>query len=141
MYWHEEFSKFEAISADHPVSLGYRVFLLTDCTLVSENARLTKRQTNLLHWNEPDERTEAPLYCGMHAVWDKFHAVGVFISGTYGGKSISPRRFIELLTHECSHAVDFFFERAAVNVVHTEIRAYYLDWMVGKLTHSIPLFD
>lgn len=46
--------------------------------------------------------------------------------------TLSARRVIELIAHESSHMVDTWFTRAAI-VPCTELRAYYLDWLVGKI--------
>jgi hypothetical protein len=49
-------------------------------------------------------------------------------------------RTIELVVHECSHVVDAMFEATGV-VACTEMRAYHLDWMVGKFISKMGLLD
>jgi hypothetical protein len=42
-------------------------------------------------------------------------------------------RLAELVSHETSHLTDEFFAQCNIQYLHTEVRAYYLDWMVGKI--------
>jgi hypothetical protein len=39
---------------------------------------------------------------------------------------------ISVIAHEISHILDFMFERAMIDSVHTELRAYYLDFFLAK---------
>lgn len=47
-------------------------------------------------------------------------------------------RLIELVVHESSHFVDGMFERTHVKAC-TELRAYYHDWVVGKIIANFNL--
>jgi len=48
-------------------------------------------------------------------------------------------RLIELVTHEVSHYVDELFAQCGIQYLHTEVRAYYMDWIVGKVLRHFKL--
>lgn len=111
------------VGVDHPLSQGRRVILLTAC-----------------RWVEEEMRTPEALMDKLIGPWegrclrfDEDQRIYIMI-----GHQVSKVRFIELATHECSHAVDYFFETCDLERPCTELRAYYLDWIVGKLFHHVP---
>lgn len=118
-------------STDHPLSLGYTIFLITNSTLACEEDRATEEMWKHLH------QEESPT-SGMHAVWDNRKIIAVVINGFERDRPVPMGRIVELITHEVSHLVDGMFERAHVSKIDTEVRAYYTDWLVGKALHSFP---
>lgn len=117
-----------AANGDWPLSLGYRVYLLSDHPLVREKHRMTP---------ENFARLEVPSFGNAwHVVWDVPQVVGIVIPARDNCDMI---RFIELVVHEVSHAVDGFLERSFVAQVDTELRAYMNDWMVGKILSMTAL--
>lgn len=126
----------EVISTNHPISLGWSVKLCTDGKLAKSKFR-SKRGYKYLckHF----ERSR-----GMHITFPVSREVVIYINTHYHADkklSISKSRLVELVTHEISHAVDFFFERASVKKIDTEFRAYHLDWMVGETIRCFKGFD
>lgn len=119
-------------SADHALSLGYKVCLLTDSRFVTEGNRAP---TDLvLECLDEDKDCSA-----MHMVWHQPEKLVLIVIRDDAAPTTV--RFIELVTHEISHAVDNFFERACLSLVDTELRAYHLDWLVGKTLHLTALND
>lgn len=116
------------VNGDWPLSLGYRVYLLSDHPLVRQKHRMTP--ANFAKLEVP------PSGDAWHAVWDDPRAVGIVIP--FRGRC-DVVRFVELVVHEVSHAVDGFLERAFMSQVDTELRAYMNDWMVGKILHMTKL--
>lgn len=54
-------------------------------------------------------------------------------------RPLSKSRMVELITHECSHVVDYILEHCCITTVHTEVRAYLLDHIVGLCVQRIKL--
>lgn len=116
------------VGGDWPLSLGYQVYLLSDHPLVRQKHRMAPG--NFVKLEVP------PSGSAWHAVWDDLQVVGVVIPFRGHSDAI---RFIELVVHEVSHAVDGFLERAFITQVDTELRAYMNDWLVGKILHMTKL--
>lgn len=116
------------IGPDWPLSLGYTVYLVSDHRLGRKETRLKPKLMKQLRNGEAFE--------GAHCVWDKFRTVVIIISPE---KKASKVRICELVAHEVSHAVDGFLARSATEMCDTELRAYMIDWMVGKILHNFKL--
>lgn len=117
------------VSTDHPLSLGFRVKVITTSPYARKGVRVNvARMARAMNGSEAE---------GMCAVWPerKLIVIAINLPETTPGSKL---RVIELVTHEVSHAVDGFFERAALEKIDTEIRAYYMDWMVGKIMNEFP---
>lgn len=133
MLWNDELESAipDLIGADHPLSLGYRVKLITvsphGATEISVSATTMQRIL------EDQRNCEA-----LHAVFFDNRKVCVIAINLATTGPWSKARIVELLVHEVSHLVDGFFERAALSVVDTELRAYYNDWIVGKALYKFP---
>lgn len=108
-------------NTDHPLSLGRTLFLVSRHELLPKKDRCSAKQWNHL-WAgmKPTQ--------GMHAIWDEIGVAAIVIEST---PQVTKTRLIELIVHECSHAVDEWFKGTRVRPC-TEVRAYYLDWVVGK---------
>lgn len=118
------------IGTNHPMSLGYRLKLVSTSPYASKECRVSQRVMN--------EILEVPnKFEGMHGVWDRRRLVVIAINFN-STTAWAKRRIIELVVHECSHAVDDMFKRASVKNVDTEVRAYTIDWMVGEVFSKFP---
>lgn len=116
-------------AADHSLSLGFTLYLATNSKYVAKGKRVKREQFEaFLNGNHHSE--------GLHAVWSAHRAIVIAVNG----RDLPPLRIVELVTHEISHCVDGFFERAAVQKVDTEVRAYMIDWLVGKTLHHFDIF-
>lgn len=115
--------------SDHPMSLGYTVYLATNSRFVVKKKRVNQRDFDVfLNGNHGME--------GFHGVWNAHRAIVIAING----RDLTPLRIVELVSHEVSHCVDGFLERAVVRKVDTEVRAYMIDWLVGKTLHHFDIF-
>lgn len=110
------------IDTDHPLSLGWKVVVISNSKLAGPRIAISDEELD-------EYLGDSRNCCGMHAVYDSFRTTVI----TVKGKDEHLLRVIELVVHEVSHAVDAMFERAHVELVDTELRAYYNDWMVGKI--------
>lgn len=118
----------EVIGVDWPLSLGYRLYVVSNSRYARNEIRLPKkRMKELLNGNSCD---------GFHAVWDNIRTVVIIVNPVTGDTKV---RVCELVAHEVSHAVDGYLARAAVEHVDTELRAYLIDWMVGKILHRFKV--
>lgn len=111
------------LGTQHAISLGYSVRLCCRSKHVMKEFRASQRAVAAFR----DVGTK-----GLHAVWNQNREVILFIEHEHEGREIALSRILEVIVHECSHAIDAFFERAGVRDVDTEIRAYYMDWLVGR---------
>lgn len=114
-----------AITADHPLSNGYSIHLFTNSVHAHENVRIPH-----------DELMSYKGESCSNAMFSTYNNLRLYTI-TIDSRDQSMLRNIELVTHETSHLVDAMFKRCAfdMNALDTELRAYYLDWMVGKLLH------
>lgn len=113
-------------SADFPLSLGSSVHLCTNHPLVFTESEATNKQLAVF----ADDS-----YSGFCAFWPEHRKYVIYINAKEGTKYISTIRVIELVAHEVTHLVDSLLGEAGVENVDTEIRAYYTDWLVGKVLH------
>jgi len=120
------------VDSDHPLSLGYRVILVSDSNLVRPEYRLSRADYL--------EYVGAARYEGCHNVYNNSRIVTITISGSSAsGEPLALLRLVELVVHEVSHLVDAMFERASLVTIDTELRAYYMDWIVGKILHRFEI--
>lgn len=123
----------DVLGADHPLSVGWRLKLITTSPYASKNARISAEEmTRFL---------DGEQYEGLCLEVDELR-VCVIVINHAGSDSLSKRRVTELIAHECSHALDSFFNRCFLVNIDTELRAYYLDYLVGKVCAFFPgIFD
>lgn len=123
--WHDRFKETLLIDGDHPLSLGYRLYVITNDPEMPKRYR-AKRKTFDLFAKQVDH---AP---GFFASWTQNRSDVLFINRFEGHKQVSKSRLIGLVVHEVSHLVDAMFERAGIKRVDTELRSYTMDWIVEK---------
>lgn len=114
----------EVVSADHPLSLGRNLLIHTDH--VSFKGFKSDRES----LNETFGSAK-----GMFMAWSDVPHNVIMIRQPKDNV-----RLVELIVHEVSHYVDHLLERAHVQTIDTEVRAYYLDWIVGKVLHNFNVF-
>lgn len=114
---------------DHPLSLGYRICLLTDSAFAAASSRASAQ---LMREVMGDLMSK-----GLHATWGGSRRMVVIV---IQGSGLPPLRLVELIVHEISHCVDAIFDRCEIGKVDTEVRAYMNDWLVGKTLHHFNLF-
>lgn len=123
-------SRTPAIGSDHPFSQGMKLVLITDSRHGRGAIRLStakmKRYMDLIGHGQSD---------GLHAAWVESQITIIAIKPTED----TLVRVVELVVHEVSHYLDALFEQCRVKLVDTELRSYYLDWMVGKCMHQFKL--
>lgn len=123
----------DVLGADHPISIGWRLKLITTSPYANKNARLSTDEMTRFLGGEQHE--------GMCLEVDDLR-VCVIVINYAGSDAPAKRRIVELITHECSHALDGFFDRCFLVNIDTELRAYYLDYLVGKVCAFFPgIFD
>lgn len=121
----------EIVPTDHPLSLGYTVRLATCHKVVGPELAGPKDAVNAFA-----EQVEG---CdGFTATWGEHGTIVVYVASDYDDGPLRVSRFIAVLVHELSHVLDGFIERAHVSTVDTEIRAYYLDWMLERVLVQCP---
>lgn len=131
MVWNDDLDNAAPVvlSTDHPLSLGFRLKMATHSPHARKANRLSARRMA--------KHMDGSKAEGMHAVWNERKLIVIsinFVDVSIGSKL----RIIELVTHEVSHAVDGFFERAHLRKIDTELRAYYNDFIVGKVMNEFP---
>lgn len=118
------------IGTNHAISLGWQLRLVCDDARILEKFRSPKKLADAYRRGFPDCR-------GLHVTWPHVRQAVIFIDGGEGERRVPMFRLLELVVHEVSHAVDFYFERACVKTVDTEFRAYYNDWICGQIFRMI----
>lgn len=121
------------IGSNHAISLGWQLRLVCDDRRIAEKFRSPKSLADKFRREFSDCR-------GLHVTWPHIRKAVIFIDGSQDGKVVPMFRLLELIVHEVSHAVDFYFERACVKEVDTEFRAYYNDWICGQIFRMIDGF-
>lgn len=119
----------EVVSSDHPLSLGYSLVLFTQSRYCKEEYRSSENEIST-HFE--DENLDQ--YEGMASGFPEPRVYAIFIADS---DDISYVRFHELLTHELSHIVDYIFENCCIANIDTELRAYYLDYLLGKVLNAV----
>lgn len=116
---------------DHPLSLGYTTVLCCRHPLMDKKSRCSKAAREHL-------KAAMPSSSGLSLSWDRNKVDMIFIDHVEDGKLIPLGRVVELVAHEVSHNVDYVLDRTCLKRVDTELRAYYIDWLVGKVLHHFP---
>lgn len=119
------------ISGDHPLSLGYQTYLVTRNRAFEREVRCTKEQFDSCF------RGHSGNFSAMHAVFDEQRVVILAFREPEHEGSMNLSRLVELIVHECNHYVDDMFKRTQVEAC-TELRSYYLDWVVGAVCRRVP---
>lgn len=120
------------VDSDHGLSLGYRLKVVSTSPYADSSIRIAQ--------HEMDALLNDQIGCeGLCATWPerRLTVLAINFSET---KDWAVKRIIELIVHEVSHFVDETFERAHISTVDTELRAYYNDWIVGKVLCKFPVF-
>lgn len=126
--WRQSFENLPLVQGpDHALSLGYKIYLCTSDKRVARRYRASPKAVEAF--------TE--IGCSaMHVAWSQNRKVIIYVAPTDGGSpdgEIVPlTRIVGLLAHEISHLVDHMFEVAHVDVIDTELRAYYMDFLIEK---------
>lgn len=134
MIWNKKLDKefITVVGVDHPLSLGYEFKLVTTSPYAHKTHRIDQAKMELM-------MPKSFAHCeGLHAVWNNPIRRVVIVINFSSTKAWSKKRVIELLVHELSHAVDDVFERCLIKSVDTELRAYTIDWLVGKYVCCFP---
>lgn len=126
--WRQSFEDLPLVQGpDHALSLGYKIYL---CTSDKRVARKYRASSDAL---DPFIKIGCSA---MHVAWTQNRKVIIYVAPTDGGEpnnEIVPiTRIVGLLAHEISHLVDHMFEVAHIEVVDTELRAYYMDFLIEK---------
>lgn len=120
-------------SVDHPLSLGYEVIIVSNWRGLRRKHRVSQ-EILTTHFG-----THIGA-CGLCATWNSpFRLISIIIDGNEDGKPIRVDRFLELVAHEVSHVVDVLLGNAGITEVDTELRAYYVDWIVGKIVRMTKI--
>lgn len=118
------------IGTDHPFSQGMRLVFITNSKYARKTVKV--KTTTIERYMQMIGHGQSS---GLHAAWVESHVTIIAIK-----PDIDTRvRMVELVAHEVSHYVDALFEQCNVKLVDTELRAYYLDWMVGKMMHQLKM--
>lgn len=126
MYYDKCFDSLPMIqSSDHALSAGYNVYLMTNDKRVSKRARATKEQWACFAKHYPTSK-------GLHAAWSYNRRVIIVIDGLEHGKQVPMSRICGLLAHEISHHIDDMITQCSIKTMDTEIRAYYMDFILEK---------
>lgn len=126
MYYRDWLESKIVVDSDWPLSLGWKIaFYSTNKYFVGKKFSVSKKAVNEAVEHKKDIKGVEGIAMG----WDhkRIRAIAIF----YQGKSSI--RFIELVSHEVSHIIDHIIESACMKVVDTELRAYLMDWIVGKI--------
>lgn len=111
------------IDTDWALSLGYKLsFSAVGSKFINKQYRISKAEAIQTYGKRV-------RYQAMAAKWDNQRWYHILVSDY----EKSPIRFIELVTHEVSHVVDYYFDNAGITQVDTELRAYTIDWIVGSI--------
>jgi wobble nucleotide-excising tRNase len=114
---------FLVADANHPLSLGYTVQLYTENQMFEEKSRCSKAQ--MKHFVAQVDMGTAQAYACEFSGPRKY---AIWLTKDIDSKL----RMIELISHEVSHIVDYMMNNACIFEVHTELRAYHIDWLVGS---------
>lgn len=126
MLYKKWLDKKDVIGKDWPLSLGSVIkFASTNKNFVNKKFTVSKKKMALAL--EKGKNAE-----GMAAYWANENIYVIAIN--YNGKSAV--RFIELVTHEVSHIIDYILKNCVIKNVDTELRAYLQDWITGKILHN-----
>lgn len=118
---------------NHPLSLGADVYLISTNPLFNDKIVEDSSSVEQLFVDQYELTGSIEGFHVLHSFTDIDEAhVVIWINS-----STNLVRTIELIVHECSHAVDGFFERAAICEIDTEIRAYHMDWLVGQFMYQL----
>jgi hypothetical protein len=121
------------ISDDHPLSLGWTLHVVSTSRKFDSIVHVS---TDSMDYVRDGGKWEA-----CHGEWHSRKSAVIAIEGrTTNGCEQPLTRIIELIVHEVSHFVDATFKRASLTTVDTELRAYYNDWIVGKIVAHL-LFE
>lgn len=121
------------ITPDHPLSVGHSLRLGTTSPFALKPVRLSDRWMKACKSRTPSSNWEGYT---THITSDQgeHERDELMLIDCKAGKT----RLIELVVHESSHFVDNMFERTGVKAC-TELRAYYHDWVVGKIIANFKL--
>lgn len=134
MYYRDWLDNKIVVGTDWPLSLGWKI-TFTSCNknFVNKTHYVSKKKINEAFGKEGKLRNKGIE--GYACTWDQKRVRAILI--LYKGKSSV--RFIELLSHEISHVIDYIFIDTHIKVIDTELRAYLMDWLMGKFIMATNL--
>lgn len=118
-----------------PFSLGYDIFLISNSYHVSDEVRLpidiVKEHVGLSFKGQgyASSYNQHKVYCIA------------IVDNSQSGNEMDLIRFIEVLTHEASHVVDYIIENCVISNVDTEVRSYILDHIVGLCLRKLKIAE
>lgn len=127
------FNGSELAGTDWPLSLGYRIHLITDSPIAKTGFR---KDSVLIDELLAAQKTDHSDSQGLACEYSDGKVYLIVIRASENGSAVLPGRLIELIVHECSHVVDYVFSNTSVKAC-TETRAYTMDWLVGKAINAV----
>lgn len=130
--WLDQLKKQRIDYENTPFSLGYNIYFLSNSHHVSDGVRLSLR-------NLKKHVGESFAGQGYASSYPQHKVYCISIIDEKDNMDII--RFIEVLTHEVSHIVDYIIENCAISNVDTEVRAYVLDHIVGLCLRKLKIAE
>lgn len=132
--WLDQFKNQKIEYKNTPFSLGYDIFFMSNSYHVSDDARLPldaiKHHVGLSFKGQ-----------GFASSYDRHKVYCIAIIDDETGDEMDLIRFIEVLTHEASHVVDYIIENCVISTVDTEVRSYILDHIVGLCLRKLKIAE
>lgn len=119
------------LTSDHPLSIGRRLIVVSTSKYSKKSVKISRnKMSQYLAFHK------AETCDGLHAEWDDCRTTIIAVNISHD----NPARLVQVVVHEVSHFVDAMFASTSLVLVDTELRAYYLDWVVGKVLSHFNLF-
>lgn len=119
-----------AIDSDHPFSQGMKLVFITDSKYARDSAKV--KTSTIKRYMQTIGRGQSS---GLYAAWVESKVTIIAIKPDTDTRV----RMVELVVHEVSHYLDALLTQCNIVTVDTELRSYYLDWMVGKVMHQLKM--
>lgn len=136
MYYRKWMDRMMIIDADWPFSLGWKIGFVT-CNKhfgLAPNTMTSSKLNKATNRDGVDDGGDHG-FSALAATWEKNRTA--LITVFYKGDNMI--RFNELIAHEASHIVDGILKRCYIKKIDTEVRAYLLDWIVGRILRVTKL--
>lgn len=128
--WLDEFNNQKIEYKNTPFSLGYNIYLISNSSHLQDEFRVSTEV--LRHHVGLSFKGQ-----GLASSYRKHRVYSIAIIDRNGKMDLV--RFIEVLTHEASHVVDYIIENCAIKNVDTEVRSYILDHIVGLCLRKLKI--
>lgn len=117
-----------------PFSLGFNIYFISNSYHVSDDVRLPL---------EIVRQHVGPSFAGQGyaTMYNQHKVYCIAIVDNESGDGMNLIRFIEVLTHEASHIVDYIIEKCVIKDIDTEVRAYILDHIVGLCLRKLKIAE